>query len=45
MYSILYAGGAGLALILIRRKSIKNMRFPFMIAVLPGAVTGWLMMN
>jgi prepilin peptidase CpaA len=42
MYSIVYAGAAGLVMLLILRRPIKGMRFPFMIAVIPGAVTCWV---
>ncbi|WP_227793268.1 A24 family peptidase [Paenibacillus guangzhouensis] len=50
MYSVLYAGAIALIIMLVRRKTWisfeegKMLKFPFMYAVLPGAVTAFLYM-
>ncbi|WP_274649196.1 A24 family peptidase [Paenibacillus humicola] len=72
VYTIFYAGGAGAAMVILKRSFGRRMvmgtlllllpqqgrlkaawgawttggiRFPFMIAVTPGALTAWLLMN
>lgn len=50
MYSVLYAGAIAVVIMLIRRRTWisfgegKMLKFPFMYAVLPGAVTAFLYM-